>query len=186
MKVANELFEQAKQELMRSNVDRKHPFRFFYLGTMALDRQGPAVRTVVKRGIDADLKLLCYTDARSPKMQQIVANPKVSVLFYHPRKQLQIRMKGNAQIIDEELDLYKKHLNIVQQSRSITDYTTDEAPGNILGPGQMNPLFSTTIHFALIRIKPLELDILQLNRDGHQRILCQCSERGWKIQAVIP
>ena len=164
-----ELFNKAKQELLRSNADKRHPFRFFVLGTVEKEREivRIAQRTVVKRKMLEDFSILVYTDTRSPKIQQLKNNNEVSALFYHPKKQLQVRVVAQAILVDEASNLYQEHLAIIRQSPSIKDYQTTQAPSSILE--DKNVLYTDKIHFSLIQIVPYDIDVLQLDRAGHQR-----------------
>lgn len=178
------LLEQAKVELLRSNVDRKHPFRLLYLSTIG---EFPEVRTVVKRHIDSDLKLTFFTDSRSPKVEQIWDNPKVSALFYHPKKKLQIRLYGEACLIDEGHGDFDRYLQSVKASPSLKDYTTLQAPGSSLEEEEeASALFGKEIHFTAIEVQAQKLDVLQLGREHHQRSCYYLEEEGWREEPLVP
>ena len=83
-------------ELHRGALDPKHPFRYLTVATVG--EQFPQVRTVVMRQFTADLEFLAYTDVRSSKVQELLEVPRVSLLFYHPKKQVQVRVKALATI----------------------------------------------------------------------------------------
>ncbi|NNM21982.1 MAG: pyridoxamine 5'-phosphate oxidase, partial [Flavobacteriaceae bacterium] len=85
-----------KAELLLTNTDKNHPFRHFFLSTFG---KYPETRTVVNRGVTEDLEITFFTDSRTPKVEQIKENNKVSALFYHPGKLLQLRLYGQAHII---------------------------------------------------------------------------------------
>ncbi|MBX2873473.1 MAG: pyridoxamine 5'-phosphate oxidase family protein [Saprospiraceae bacterium] len=179
-----DLFEIAKAELLRSNADRKHPFRLMYLSTFG---EYPEVRTVVKRKVDSELKLTFFTDSRSPKVDQLREHPKVSVLFYHPKKKLQIRLYGQAQLIDEGHGDFDRYLQSVKESPSVKDYTTIQAPGQTLSEeSEAGALFGDEIHFVAIEIHPARLDVLQLGRESHQRSLFMREKDNWIQQELVP
>ena len=177
-----ELLQLAQSELSRSNADRKHPFRFFWLTTSG---DFPEVRTVVNRGVGTDLSVLLFTDARSPKVDQIHNSPKVSALFYHPKRMLQVRMRALAHLIGPEDGEYGDLLERVRQSASIQDYTTLVPPGSVLSAGSV-PEFGKEVHFMAIRLVPAELDVLLLSREGHQRSLYQRDGSGWTEIRLVP
>jgi len=172
----------AKSELLRANADRKHPFRTFSLGTFGAY---PEIRTVVKRKTYEDLSTLFFTDSRSPKILEIRQNPKVSALFYHPRKKLQVRLKGEAQICPPEEAEYQDFLNRIKQSPALKDYTTAQAPGAPIS-GPEVALFDETIHFAAVKIKAQELDILQLGDQAHERMLYVWELGAWRESRLVP
>lgn len=179
-----DLFKLAKTELLRSNVDRKHPFRLLYLSTLG---EYPEVRTVVKRHIDTDLNLVFFTDSRSPKVEQLRTNPKVSALFYHPKKKLQLRLYGTAALIDEGHGDFDRYFQTVKASSSLKDYTTQRAPGSLLAQeAEAGVLFGTEVHFIAVQILPDKLDVLQLGRESHRRsVFCHQNDQ-WLEQPLVP
>ena len=80
-----DIWQTLLHELHRGALDPKHPFR--YLTVATIGEQFPQVRTVVLRQFTADLEFLVYTDARSSKVQELLEVPRVSLLFYHPKKE---------------------------------------------------------------------------------------------------
>ena len=73
----------------------KHPFHTGVLATTRPD--GCELRTVVLRSVDSETRsLVVHTDARSDKVRQIRADPRVSWLFYDPRRKVQLRLRGEA------------------------------------------------------------------------------------------
>jgi pyridoxamine 5'-phosphate oxidase len=178
---AMNLLETAKTELFRSNADRKHPFRLMYLATRGAY---PEVRTVVKRHIDQELRVLFYTDQRSPKVQQIQHDPRVSLLFYHPRKQLQVRIRGEASLLTAGSE-YEARLQQIKQSPGLKDYTTGAAPGSLLQEGTAFGE-NDEIHFAMVKIHPHLIDVLQLAPKGHQRAEYQWQNDQWAERRLVP
>lgn len=179
-----DLLELARAELLRSNGDRKHPFRLMYLSSIG---DYPETRTVVKRKATLDFTLTFFTDSRSPKVSQIRATPKVSVLFYHPKKKLQVRLYGQAHLVDEGHGDFNRYLQSVKESPSLKDYTTLQAPGDPLLAGpEASVLFGDEVHFIAIEIKPEKLDILLLGRESHTRSLYVQREGAWHQQPLVP
>ena len=71
------------------------PFHFPVLGTTG--KHGCELRTVILRQLLLpDRILVCHTDSRAPKAQEICDSNRVSWLFYHPKKQVQLRITGQA------------------------------------------------------------------------------------------
>jgi len=176
------LLDSAKSELLRANADRRHPFRTFYLATLG---KFPEVRTVVKRQSLPDLTTIFYTDSRSPKCLQIKQQSHVSALFYHPRKKLQIRIRGEAILIDAQHPEHASFVQKISQSPSLKDYTTLKPPGSSLTK-QEAVFHGKDIFFTVVRIKPLEIDILQLGDPKHERALYSPTDTGWSEQALVP
>ncbi len=77
--------------------DFRHPFHSPTLATM--DGNTPRARIVILREFsEQNRTLTCNCDARSPKVSQVRDNPKVSWLFYHPEKWIQVRLSGIASV----------------------------------------------------------------------------------------
>jgi len=178
------LLEIAKQELIRSNADHRHPFKLLTLATVDTDHGRPQLRTVVKRNIDSDFKTLIYTDTRTRKVAQIKSNERVSALWYHTKKKLQIRMECKALLIDSDSDLHLLHLSKVKQSKSITDYTTANPPGSPLDSDFVT--HTPEIHFTLLQLLPETIEVLQLSREGHQRAMYSLQNGTWAETQLVP
>ncbi|MFT4760190.1 MAG: pyridoxamine 5'-phosphate oxidase [Paraglaciecola sp.] len=176
------LLKVAETEFFRSKTKRQHPFRFF---TMATTGEYPEIRTVVKRDFTADWSLLFYTDARTPKVRQIAKNDKVSALFYHSKKQLQVRIKGIAKPIDKTSKEFSKLLSQIKNSRSAADYLTTNAPGTPILE-ESTVVYGDDFHFLPIQIQAVEIDVLQLSREGHQRQLFKKVDGEWLKTNLVP
>jgi 3-hydroxyisobutyrate dehydrogenase len=71
------------------------PFHWPVLGTTG--KEGSSLRTVILRKLlFPDRILVCHTDSRATKAQEIYDSNKVSWLFYHPKKKVQVRITGQA------------------------------------------------------------------------------------------
>lgn len=71
------------------------PFHWPVLGTTGGD--GCNVRTVILRQfLLPDRILVCHTDARAGKVQEIGHCSEVRWLFYHPEEKVQLRISGQA------------------------------------------------------------------------------------------
>ena len=83
-------------QMLQRGVDRYNdPFHWPVLGTIG--KNAGSLRTVILRQFDkAERLLVCYTDSRADKVQQIIHCPNVSWLFYHPKKKIQLRITGRA------------------------------------------------------------------------------------------
>lgn len=175
-----ELFDLCKTELIRSNADKRHPFRRVILSTID---EYPESRVVIKRKSKQDFSQIIFTDSRTPKVQHLKANPKSTLLFYHDKKMLQIRMKGSCEIVSEgkEYDEYRASLN-----GRTSDYQTLLTPGSILNGNDIH--YDDAMHFVVIQFVPQEIDVLHLNREGHQRIrIIESKHRRMdKIENLVP
>lgn len=93
----NEIFRAIWLKLSDAVRSPTTAWRLPVLATVSED--GPDLRTVVLRDLDADSwTLTAYTDLRSAKASQLTANPQVSWLFYCPDERIQLRAYGVAAI----------------------------------------------------------------------------------------
>jgi len=161
-------------------------FRWLTLSTIGTD--GVDARTVVCR--DFDIEQLCFTffsDKRAPKIRQIEANPKVHALFFDPTTLLQIRCAATANILPAGTKR-TAHWESVSP-RAQADYLGKRAPGEHIGMAadhELLPDVSDT-YFAAISCQIARLDILQLGRDGHQRLIAtHRHDNGWAFNWAAP
>lgn len=71
------------------------PFHWPVLGTRTKD--GSRLRCVILRQFMLPERILvCHTDARANKVQEILNCANVSWLFYHPQRKVQLRISGSA------------------------------------------------------------------------------------------
>lgn len=163
-----------KAELGRASVDSKHPWRYPALAT--IHQGGPDQRTVVLRKFDPKTwLLLMYTDIRSQKILDIQANNQVSLLFYHPRKQWQLRLKGSITLNHQNERSKAIRANLAQQA--LSDYQSIIAPGEKLGE-EPQSTEADLDHFCVLDFQLKSLDYLELNRAGHRRFKAVINSSG--------
>ena len=172
-----DFFDQAHKELFRANEDRRHPFRTLVLATLS---DFPHVRTVVKRKSLPDYSVLVYTDSRTTKISDLQKNKNCSLLFYHPKKKLQITFYCEADLI-ESGELFEKHQAIALVHPN--DYATAAAPKAELEAPEY--LYAEETNFALLQFRPQRIEILQLGRPQHLRAVFEL-KNNWEGQWVVP
>lgn len=161
----SELEENIKANLSRASVDTKHPWRYPVLAT--LNDGQPEQRTVVLRKFfPSNWSMLFYTDSRSPKVSEIKENKQVSLLYYHPRRQWQLRLKGRLSIDTESART--RALFEQLPKTSLGDYKSILPPGQDLEPGQKQGLTESD-YFCVLEFELVALDYLELDRNGHRR-----------------
>jgi general stress protein 26 len=178
----DEAWKEVLGQLKRAVADRKHPFREVVISTIRPDGT-PNSRTVILRGFsDADGQLMIYTDIRSDKVEEIRHSNRVSMLFYHPSKKLQLKVFGEAEI---------HHKDAVAESeweksgkRGASSYISELQPGREIGRPeegwQKHPADSR--NFAVILIHIHSIEFLQLNGNEHFRSL----KRGENLKWIVP
>lgn len=177
------IFQEIKHELTEGAHSLKHPFRFSTLGTVGLESI-PRLRTIVLRDVASDLQLFFYTDKRSKKILHIKENNKVSLLFYHPEKLIQLRVEGLASINKDPDRLEEQWKNVGSRNRK--DYTTKKAPGSdIVNPDSVEYLDETN-HFCVVTITPFKIEYLKLQQPHHLRVRFSKEGATWHSEFLVP
>lgn len=102
-------------------------WRLPVLGTVS--DASPALRTVVLRDVDVESwTLTCYTDSRSNKVRQLMANQQASWLFYCPEERIQLRACGLASISTSGPEVAAAWASVPAFSRQ--NYLTEMPPGS--------------------------------------------------------
>ena len=102
------------------------PFHWPVLGTTG--KEGVGLRCVILRQLlMPDRVLVCHTDARAGKVQEITADAKVSWLFYHPQRKIQLRISGPATL--HAKDRFADEQWAAVKAASRLNYCTIEPPG---------------------------------------------------------
>ena len=171
------------EELQNGATQKGHPFRYFTLGTVGLDRLA-RLRTVVLRKVSEDLKLTFYTDSRSKKIIHLKENNKVGLLFYHPDKLLQFRVEGLAMVFKDEASNKEVWEAIDPKSRK--EYSTTMAPGTELeDPGQLQYLEGKS-NFCVVEVTPFKIEYLKLQQPHHLRIRFSFRNGKWSSDYLVP
>lgn len=178
--MTQEILKEIKEEFNEAISAQKHPFRFCTLGTVGLENIA-RLRTVVLRNVGADLQLTFYTDTRSKKIVHIKENKKVSLLFYHPEKLIQIRIEGLATIVKDPMILEKNWKNIGHANRK--DYKTKSAPGSGISDPDLIEYLEDAHYFCMVTIEPFKIEYLKLN---HLRIRFSKEGTKWESEFLVP
>jgi len=176
--------------------DAEDAFHWPVLGTAS--QNGIRMRTVILRQFILHQRvLICHTDARAPKVQEIKDSGSVSWLFYHPRKKIQLRIFGHAtlhrsdSLADEQWAQTKitSRLNycaaeppgthIDRPSTGIPDFLLDKATA-LLSSGRGRP------HFMVIAGRIESLDWLHLRPVGNRRACFDWDENDLHATWLIP
>jgi len=177
------IFNEIKAELREGISNTNHPFKFGVLGTVDA-ANAPKLRTVVLRNVSNELTFSFYTDERSNKINHIQQNNKVSLLFYHPKKLLQLKIEGTAVIKNEEKS--KQKTWAVLHPNAKKDYTTHLAPGSFIdNPNEL--AYLTSNHFFIaIDIIPETIEYLKIEKPHHTRVLFTKEKDTWKSNFLVP
>ena len=178
----DQFLEEVKRELISGPSKKRHPFRYFVLAT---DCNGkPNQRTVVLRKVLPDLSLVFYTDRRTDKIKDLKTNNQFSALFYHPKKLMQIRIEGHAELITDK-DKLATYWHTVQEA-SKKDYTTVLAPSTAIKNPDDVDYTTEDDYFCPVKLIPNTLEYLRLKRPNHLRITFSKKENDWSGQFLVP
>jgi len=177
----NDIFKSHINEIKFGYLKRKHPFRYCYLSSVFENK--PIVRTVVLRDMTQAYELIFFTDSRSQKVEQFKTNPNAEVLFYHPKKLLQIKATGSISFLkdDEKLKHYRNKI----QGSSLKDYITQDPPSTPIKNPDSVEYNKDEVNFCVIVLKIEVLEGLQLKRPNHIRSRFE-RENDWKGQFLVP
>ncbi|MEM1330194.1 MAG: pyridoxamine 5'-phosphate oxidase family protein [Planctomycetota bacterium] len=175
------LLERAWTEVCRGVESARHGFHQPSFVSNGLTGS-PSVRIVVLRDADPDERtLLFHTDARSPKLAELRADPQCAWLLYDKELKLQVRINARAEVIQQG----PIHARQWERSRASSRrcYLAPHAPSAALPDGpdpnlpdevrNRVPDLSETepglAQFAVVRSTVHALDVLHLRHDGHER-----------------
>ncbi|MEL6413802.1 MAG: pyridoxamine 5'-phosphate oxidase family protein [Pseudomonadota bacterium] len=181
----NDISDWTIAQLVRASADRKSPLRWPVLVTGS-NASGPSGRVVVLRRFDPQTnRAVIFTDRRSRKVKELSDHPRAELVFFDPKRMLQIRLRGtvNLHLDGAERDSAFDRL----PARSQADYSTIQAPGKPLTQTvSERDLDTSRDQFALIQIDALEYDILSLEREGHRRAKVSVSNQGLHASWLVP
>ena len=176
------ILQELTNELINGYAKRKHPFRYFTLAT--LTNNIPRLRTVVLRKMFPDFTLLVYTDLRSQKVADIQQNNFVSGLFYHPKKLLQLKIEGEAEVISDTTILKNYWTSVGENAKK--DYTTQHAPATVIKNPDDVLYTESKNHFCVLKITITKIEYLRLKRPNHIRIAYTKTADGFKGDFLVP
>ena len=140
---------------------------------------------VVMQKISKDFGMLIYTDSRSPKVEELRKQNMASILFWHPKKRIQIRVTCEITIMDSSTPEYERHARLASSMPNASDYKTARPPGTAIDEvGDTTE--AESFNFAVLQAKPIQFDILKLSRQGHIRSIVEYEDGFWHATAVVP
>jgi hypothetical protein len=172
------------------------PFHWPVMGTTT--KEGCSLRTVILRQVNAAGRtLVCHTDARSPKVQEIKKYSQTSWIFYHPKKKIQVRISGYAVL--HAHDPYADRQWAYTSLTSRLNFCTSQAPGTPIDrPSSGLPdflvnkiptLLETEMgrkHFMAIEMHVHSIDWLILKVTGNRRALFEWHGDNLRATWIVP
>ncbi|PHP92262.1 pyridoxamine 5'-phosphate oxidase [Pantoea agglomerans] len=166
--------------LQESAADPQAGFRYLMLCTVDALLQ-PQTRTVVLRQCVDDRRMLTFhTDVRSPKWQEMAANPQVTVLGYCHQRRLQLRLAGRVACYAAGSDVARAAWRVLPQHTRQT--YTGGPPGEARTAANETPdptaAETGESRFGVVIFQASMLDAYQLQRNENQRALFRYSANG--------
>jgi hypothetical protein len=162
-------------ELARAMHEHGHAWRVMTLATADAGRAD--ARAVVVREVDPAARTLrFYTDARSPKVQQLRTSPDGVLLAWSPALGWQLRMPVRLALEDDDA-LRAAHWAGIESSGATHDYRAAQPPGTPVD--HHAPEHGEQAHFAIVRAEVLALDWLALHAQGHRRARFEGGQSSW-------
>ena len=177
------------RELVRASVDRRHPWRVVSFCTQS-EEDGPQARSVILRQAKTDERLLLfYTDARTRKLRDLAACPRVALLMWDGPHRRQLRLWGSARRLEDQqaVDLHWARVPEAGQR----DYATVLPPGTPLPQGEgsdadLSPAVARS-QFVVLAVEVDRMEWLELRREGHRRTALNWGPEGaWSAQSLVP
>ena len=182
--------------LERGAVKSDHPFHWPVLGSTS--DQGCGLRTVILRQVNAQERtIVCHTDARAPKVEEIRSQPQTSWLFYHPEKKIQVRISGHATLHAQDSYADQQWADAGVTSR--LNYCASQPPGTPIDkPSSGLPdfllkkiptLMQTEMgrkNFMAIAVKIYSMDWLMLKITGNRRALFEWDGDKLRSKWLVP
>lgn len=164
--------------------NRHNPYHLIVVANV--NEQGePECRTVVLRKFDEQNRSICFhTDIRSPKVQALIKQPAISLLFYNVETKLQLRFSAQAHVHHQDAICTAQWEKT--QPHSKVCYLTPHGSGEEVSKAEECGLAAVehpvdnhekdifAFHnLAVIECVYSRLDMVQLNRTGHERMVLQ-------------
>lgn len=190
------ILDESWEMLKRGATHFNDPFHRAVLGTVG--EHGSSLRLVILREvIVVERILICHTDARASKAQEIKKSDIVSWLFYHPKKKIQLRIAGRATLHAKDSIADEQWAATGVASRF--NYGTTESPGTpINAPSSGLPDFLLNKvpsvmqsehlrkNFMAISCRVDSMDWLKLSTLGHRRAYFHWYENRLEATWLVP
>lgn len=181
----DDVLESAWHALSRGVSDRRHAFHTPTLVTTGTDGN-PDARTVVLRACaPGERVLICHTDVRSPKVEQIASNPRVLWHLYDYKSRVQLRVAAIASVLGVDDDPLVREAWGRTSAGSRVCYRGplppgEEAPSPVTNTPEVEPEDTEAglDRFRVVRTIVTRIEWLRLRHDGHRRALFEWDGAG--------
>ena len=163
------------RELAQAVARKQHAWRVAVLATVADD--AAEARSVVLRDFEAQTRtLLIYTDRRSPKAEQVTAQPAGMLVLWSPELSWQLRLKVTLTLQTSGLQVSSRWARL-KITPAAQDYLSPLPPGTPLA--SLAPVRQSREHFAVLEAQIVSVDWLELHASGHRRARFDAAGAVW-------
>lgn len=186
-KLENEILKKLK----RASVDKKSSFRYLVFSTCSNNIVNSRI-VVLRDFCSRNWEMIFHSDKRSEKLKEISNNKNVSLNFWDPRFNFQIRIKGEAKEFNKNNSEIWEKLNIwskkIYFSRKEPGSKSSEATSGLDEKKIDYNLYSSKSlkNFCQIKVSIKSLDCLILNRAGHRRAFFKITRKKLQKKWLIP
>ena len=192
-----EIFKDIKRNLSKGVKDRKHSFHTPVFSNIN-DRNTVDARVVVLRLFNTkNMVLNFHTDFRSPKVADLKINQNSSFVFYDDKLKIQLRIKTNSMInnqnsITKEIwnktKLYSRKCYLTEKApSSITNIPEDGIDKSLQGKEpSVEESEKGFKNFTVVQNKIEEIDWLFLEASGHRRLKITFNNNIENFEWLIP
>jgi len=164
------------------------------LGTVSEDNS-PSVRIVLLKGIEFG-SFRFFTNYNSQKGTHILNNPKVSLMFFWPELERQVRIDGTATKLPADISEAYFHSRpigsqigavVSPQSQVIASRLALEEKENALKKEMDGRIISKPAHWGGYQVQPKTIEFWQGRPSRlHDRLRYTAIDGSWKIQRLAP
>ncbi len=177
-------------QLVRGAADRRHPCHTITAATTGLDG-APQLRTVVLRAAEPEARRIRFhTDARSHKVAELDADPRIALHAYNPFVKIQLRLWGTATVHRDDELAAAAWARTRPFSRAC--YRLAQGPGTPV-PDPSTGLAETgegpeagREAFVAVTVAVSRLEFLFLASAGHRRALYRWSSPALEARWLVP
>lgn len=192
----DDIFDDIWRMLIEGSRDRDDPFHHMVVGTSG--DGGAGLRTVILRLADpGSFTLFFHTDIRTDKVREIERDNRLSLLFYDPRRKVQVRASATATIhYQDEVARHRWNASSLSSRRC---YLAPLRPGQEVAAMSHNLPEDLLSHnpsrerseagfenFCAVACEISDIDWLYLRGEGHMRARFSLAQGEWRKTWVAP
>ena len=180
----SEIHSQIWQSLQEGVTDSESSWKICSLATIDSEAR-PRNRMVVLRGVDEKLReLLVFTDPRTPKWSELLEKGFAELLFWNAEEKRQLRCQCTVTLHedDEIAARYQAQL----PAHVAGDYAAKRKPGTVVENLEEGAELGEKWNFGVVVLKVVEMDWLELRREGHRRGGFRWEGEEWTMNWLQP